>query len=166
MPISKELQEVYASAPNDVRYVETLEITHSRFTQKYFFTNDLHKWRFMLEDGTLQTFEPVPFEVTMPAKDTGGNQDLQIGLCNVGEEMMDALELANQKPSENIRCVFRLFLDIPNSRQQNNPGMELFITDVAVNLQTISAVATRFDVLNRLFPNKIYTTTDFPGLRR
>jgi len=164
--ISKELQEVYASAPHNVKFVETLEFSHSKFSKTYYFTNDIESWDFTLENGNHATFEAIPFELQLPTKDTSGNQDLSINICNVGEEMMSAIEAANVTPQETIRVVYRVYLDQPNSKPQNDPPMELFITDITANLQTVSAVGTRFDVLNRLFPNKIYTTDEFPALKR
>ena len=166
MPISAELKRIYASAPTDVDYVETLEFSHPRFSKTYYFTNDVHSWDFLDENGQSVTFEVMPFEIQLPQSNNSGAQELQVAMCNVGLEMMDELESANQTPDKNITCVYRVYLNRPNSQPQNIPVLSLFISDISADELTVTATASRFDVLSKGFPTKVYTTDNFPGLKR
>ena len=165
MPISAALQAVYASAPVNQRYVETLSFTHSRFSQAYYMTSDNQQWQFLLETGQLVTFLPVPFRVTLPTVDGQGNQDMGLTIANIGRDLVDPIEAAIAVPSEPIRCTYRVYLDAPSSSPQNTP-MALALTGVQVNRDVVSATATRSDVLNKAFPSNFYTVVQFPGLRR
>lgn len=165
MAISQQLKEIYASGTAS-RYVETLEFSHSLFGKSYFMTNDTQPWSFLLEDGRNVTFQAVPFSVVLPANDHGGNQDLSLTLANIGRDLIDPLETAITKPQEPVKCTYRVYIDQANTLPQNTPPLTLTIATVQVSQETVSAVATRADVLNKAFPDKLYRYDDFPGLRR
>ena len=166
MPISQTLKEIYASAPTTQQYVETLSFSHSLFSQTYFMTSDNRAWDFLLETGQLVKFLPVPFRIVLPTLDGQGQQDMALTIANIGRDLVDPLEAAIAKPSEPIRCTYRVYIDTAGSAPQNTPALSLIITGVNVSGEAVSATATRNDVLNRAFPFNFYTYTQFPGLRR
>ena len=167
MTISPDLQRIYASAPQDDKYIETLEMSHPLFSRSFFFTNDLSPWKFLLEDGkTQQDFEIVPFEIILPAQDGGGQQDLKIGIDNVGREAVEEIEAAQEDPTQPISVVYRVYLDTILTVPQIDPPIRLSLTDIQVSLNAITGIATRADTLNRLFPNVVYRSETFPGLDR
>jgi hypothetical protein len=166
MAISSSLKLIYASAPTTTRYIETLTFSHSKFGRAYYLTNDTRPWRFLLESGAQVTFAPVPFKIVLPAVDKSGQQDMALTLANIGRELVDPLELAITDPSEPIRCTYRVYLDREGTEQQNNPAMSLVVTGAQMTRDSVSATATRMDVLNRAFPYNMYRYDIFPGLRR
>jgi hypothetical protein len=165
MTISAQLKAIYASGTSS-RYIETLEFSHSLFGKSYYMTNDTIPWNYILEDGRSVVFEAVPFKVVLPANDHGGNQDLSVTLANIGRDLVDPLERAIGKPHEAIKCTYRVYIDQANTAPQNTPPLVLTIASVQVTQDAVSATATRADVLNKRFPNKLYRYDDFPGLRR
>lgn len=166
MPITQALKEVYANPQRNVRYIETIELSHPNFTKTYRFTNDVESWTFKVEDGRSYVFETMPFELQLPGANNTGQQELQLGLCNVGREMMNELELANGRPDINIKLTYRVYLDVDDSSPQNSPPTELTISEVSATPTAVTATATRFDVLNRKFPSTRYDVDTFPGLLR
>lgn len=166
MPLSQQLKEIYASAPTTQRYIETLAFTHSRFAAPYYLTNDNVAWSFLLESGQLVTFNPLPFRIVLPTLDGQGNQDMSLTIANVGRDLVDPLEAAIAVPAEPVQCTYRVYLDTPSSSPQNTPPMTLTITSVQVTKESVSAVATRADVLSKAFPYVFYKYDQFPGLRR
>ncbi len=166
MPISQALKEIYASAPATQRFIETLAFTHSLFSQPYYVTADNVSWDFLLETGQLVTFLPMPFRIVLPSLDGQGQQDMALTIANIGRALIDPLEAAIAKPSEPIRCVYRVYLDTPSTSPQNTPPLSLIITSIQVTAEAVSATATRTDVLNRAFPYTFFKFSDFPGLRR
>ncbi len=165
MPISAALKAIYASAPTNQRYVETLSFSHSRFAATYYMTSDNQIWSFLLETGQLVTFLAVPFRVILPTVDGQGNQDMGLTIANIGRDLVDPIEAAIAVPSEPIKCTYRVYLDTPSSSPQNTP-MALSLTAIQINRDVVSATATRSDVLNKAFPSNFYTVAQFPGLRR
>lgn len=168
MTLSSGLRRVYASAPSDRRYIETLELWHPLFPRRYFIVNDVYAWQFLLAAGSPSAtpFVPVPFYVVQPTIDGKGQQDLQIQIDNVGREAMDAIEAASQNPSINISTVFRVYLDVPNTAPQNDPPLALALSSITINAGAIIGTATRADLLNRPFPTDLYRVDLFPGLNR
>jgi len=168
MAISAALKAIYASAPATQRYVETIALSHSLFPAgTYYLTNDNQAWTFLLETTSrAQVFTPVPFRVILPKIDNKGQQDLSLTIANIGQELIDPLEYAIGKGTEPIVCIYRVYLDQASTLPQNSPPLRLVITGVEVTKETVSATATRTDVLNRAFPYNFYDVTTFPGLRR
>lgn len=166
MAISQQLKEIYASAPTTARYIETLTFSHSLFPASYYVTNDNRAWDFRLETGQVVKFQVMPFRIVLPKLDNNGNQDMALTLANIGRDLVDPLEAAIANPAEPIRCTYRVYVDQEFTAPQNTPPMTLIITGVAVTKETVSATATRSDVLNRAFPHNFYTYQLFPGLRR
>lgn len=166
MAISQALKEIYASAPATSRYIETLSFAHSLFSKTYFLTNDNQSWTFLIETGRKELFQPVPFRIVLPSSDGKGQQDMNLTIANIGRDLVDPLETAIAKPSEPIKCVYRVYLDQANTSPQNTPPLTLIITGANMNRDVLSATATRTDVLNRAFPYTFYRTEQFPGLLR
>ena len=166
MAISQALKEIYASAPYTSRYIETLSFSHSLFAQTYYVTNDNAPWTFLLETGVSVTFASMPFKIVLPKNDNKGNQDMALTIANIGRDLVDPLEAAIAKPSEPVKCAYRVYLNQANSIPQNSPPTTLVLTGVQVARDAISATATRADVLNRAFPFNFYRYEQFPGLRR
>ena len=166
MTISQALKEIYASAPTTQRYIETLSFSHSLFPSTFYLTNDNQSWSFLIESGQLVTFSAMPFKIQLPTSDGKGNQDMGLMLANIGRDLVDPLEAAIAKPSEPVKCIYRVYLDQSSTLPQNSPPLSLIITSVQVTREAVSATATRMDVLNRAFPYNFYKTAEFPGLRR
>lgn len=165
--ISAELKRVYASAPSENRYLETLELSHPLFPATFWLVNDDRAWRFALAaGGPLQSFQPVRFTAVPPTSDGKGQQDLTLVLDNVGREAMDAIEAAAANPSINIAVIYRVYLDIEDSEPQNVPPLVLALQSVKVTFEAIAGTATRADVLNRAWPSELYRVDLHPGLNR
>lgn len=166
MAISATLKRIYASAPTTQRYVETLAFSHSQFARTYYLTSDTYPWRFLLESGAQVTFAPVPFKIVLPAIDGKGQQDMSLTIANIGRDLVDPLEAAIADPGEPIRCTYRVYTDTEGTMPQNDPPLTLVVTGAQMSRDSVSATATRVDVLNRAFPFNMYRYTEFPGLRR
>lgn len=168
MTISPELRRIYASAPSDRRYVETLELSHPNFPTTYYLANDVHAWDFKLSAtaSSSTTFQPVRFNATLPTVDARGQQDLQLTIDNVGREAMGAIEAAAANPTVHIVATYRVYLDLVDSVPQVEPPLKLALQSIAVALDSITGTATRADTLNRPFPSELYRADTYPGLDR
>lgn len=168
MTISNKLQEIYASAPHDVDYVETVEFNHSTFSAPYYFTNRPEKIDFLLSSGSSGTteFTPIPFRIKLPTNEQGTNNELTITVANAGLEMMQALELAQTMPHEGIQATYRVYTDVAGTSPETDPPLMLSITDIVANSESVSMTCNRFDVLGRQFAKLYYDTVSFAGLER
>lgn len=166
MPVSNEIKRIYASAPTDLRYVETISLHHSQFSQDWYLNNDDRDWAFDIEDETNHTFLSTPFQLKLPTNNTEGGQELNIVFANFGRAILDELEAAAQVPSEPIQAVYRIYTNVENSPPQNDPPLTMSIHGISVDDSFVTATAGRFDILNKRFPRILYNTDHFPGLKR
>lgn len=165
MAIHPALKAIYAGS-NANRPLETLEISHVDWPITQYLVNDDQSWQFQLENGTPKIFRAIPFTVQLPVKNTEGRQDLSIIIANAGREMMEMVETAAKRPNFPLQVNFRVYLDNPNSKPMNDPPLRLDIGEVTADNYTITAIASRFEMLNRKWPTVLYTADTFPGLVR
>jgi hypothetical protein len=168
MPISDELKAVYATAPVDRYYVETLELRHPGLpTGARFITNQKDGWTGTLEDTiTIETFEYVPFAVIPPKSAEDSALSLQVAIDNASRSLMENLELLAKTPTEPIVIFYRVYLSDDSTVVQNDPPLQLDIMTVTATNHLISFNAGMTNLRTRPFPATLYTTVMYPGLAR
>ena len=162
MPISDALQDRYRSEV-DVDWVDCLIISHPAIDTLYL-CNSPDAIQGDPGDG-LVTFQPLPFKISLPARDGSGRQDMSLALSNVGRVAMTVLEQAITQPTEAIQVDYTLFIR-GDSAPQLDPPLSLSMTDIVVTETLITATVTRSDIHNAPFPRQKYRPDLFPGLDR
>lgn len=163
MALSAELQRIY-SGEVDISYWSGLVLSHSLAGTLYL--TDYHEATVGLVDGFARTFAPVPFSARLPERDApSGRQDLQLAICAIGDEARTLLDAAIEDPTEPISCRYGQW-PIGDTEPMWDPLLELWLTDIALNVDTLSATASRADVLNRAIPTALYRPAQYPGLVR
>ena len=160
--LTDAIKEAYAMAPADKSIIETLEIRQtgsaSIFIHRGFSTIDLR-----LETGNTVTFQPVGFEFKLPKNSDTGGQSLQISIDNTDAAISDFVQ--NAKSSRQpVQVLYRPYLSSDLTTPQMNPPLTLYLKNVSINSNTVTAQATFVDVVNKRFPNEYYTPDRFPGL--
>lgn len=163
MALSEELKKIYSSNPVGERYYDTVEISHSRFSNTYYMVRDtdVHEWK--LESGSTVTFEPFGFDIQLP-KTGDVAQDISFVFDNVGQVGMHELEAAAELISEPIKLVYRVYIDGFDTQQMT--AISLVLTNIVADNHSISSVATRPDLYKRNIPtgNKARFDSRFHGL--
>lgn len=167
MAISDQLKRVYASAPTDDFYVETLSLAHPAFEDGIrYLTNHNGGWVGNLETGGAVAYQYLPFIAAPPASADQAAINLQVAIDNADRNLMSELENLSLFPSEPIQVVYRVYLSSDSTTLQNNPPLKLDVSSVRATKDVISFSATMTNLRNRPFPSKLYTTETFPGLER
>jgi hypothetical protein len=175
---SAALKEAMASAPVDEVILQTLEIQHPAFIDddgnptSIRVVRDNQDLQARLEGtaslnaGEVVTFTGMAFSVTLPGFETGQLPQLQTTVDNASREVTKHLEQAIQQ-SGSIKVIWRMYLaSDPLEGPENNPPYVMILTSAKVTLLQVTGTATLDDLQNLSFPNRLYTTTDFPGLLR
>lgn len=182
MAISKELKEIYATAPNDAFYVEALSLFHSTINagDVIHITNRPIEFtaEFLHANGSKQTskFYPVPFVIKLPKQDDTGSADMTISISNTANTVsgtskmtiMERLELIATKPMEPLRVAYRVYISkggVVNTTEQMDPPLFLDVTEFQLNGEMISMKGSKANLFNRAFPARVYDAIEFPGLR-
>lgn len=167
MPVSPELARVYASAPTDVQYIETLEISHPGFVGGLIYiTNQPGGWTGTLETAQVVEFLPVPFATVPPRSADEASLTLQVGIDNASATLMENLERISQSPTDPIKVVYRVYLSNDPVTIQNDPPLTLDVINVTATVDTISFAAGITNLRKLPFPAVLYDTVAFPGLAR
>lgn len=163
MAISSKLQTLYTSEV-DVTWFEVLIISHSQFTKTYNITN-AYGTKQGYVNGSLITFENIPFELSLPKRDAAGRSDLTLAIGVVGNNLTAELDLAIEKPEERIKLQYTVYIN-GDLNMQYDPPLELSLTNIEANTQQMTGQATQADTLNAPFPRLVYRPEPFPGLVR
>lgn len=162
--ISEALKEAYASAPSDVVYLQTIELSHPNIDDPIRLVTDRVDHTFTLEDGTTTAlFEAAAFAMSLPASGDNGVQQLNIQIDNVDERVSDFITSVEDSILP-VKCIMRPYLANDPTTCQQIPPLTLFLSDITVNEITATGKATFADILNKAYPTEYYTRARFPSL--
>jgi Domain of unknown function (DUF1833) len=147
------------------RVLETLQISHPLFSATHFITNSDEGFKAVDENGLQLTFLPFPFQVKLPSSGENGFQDLVLSISNVSPLLVQEIERARGDTRYPIRFVYRAYAE-SNLNAVGWSLPPLSSSEIVVEKNVISAQASMADLVNRNFPNQLYTTTLFPMLAR
>ena len=151
MALSEELKQLYSSNVLAVRAYDTIELTHSLFSEPFRIIKDdvAHDFNLATGDASTVEFIPYPFDIVMP--EVGSNQqDIRLNFDNVSRIPTRELERAVENIDEPIIATYRPYID--GSIDPQATPIRLVLTNIVVDNYTVSAVATRPDLFKRKFP--------------
>jgi len=167
--LSQAIKEAYAAAPSDVIIYHTLEIRHPSFTTPIRVVRDVADLTATLEAsapedaGQPVTFIAYAFDFKKPEVSANGVPQLVIEIDNVSREILQQIEQAIVT-NDLITVIYREFISADLSGPQNDPPMELTISNITADVFRIRATAGFGDYTNRKFPSETYTAERFPAL--
>lgn len=161
--LSEAIKEAYAVSPSNVAILETLEISHPSIGGTIYLVKNREDLTLTLENDTEQLFQAVPFRIALPASGDNGVQSLTIAIDNVDRRVSDFLNTAKNY-RDPVVLKYRTYLSTDYTTPQNDPPLILYLTDVIVTLFEVSGKANFADILNKTFPNQLYTRARFPSI--
>lgn len=181
--LTAALAEAYASAPDDVVLLHTLEIRHVNFIDgsnqpaAVRVVLDGRDWEARLEasaplhPSAYVNFIACAFHIELPPIEDGSMPRARITLDNVDRVILQQIEAATSSP-DMTEVTYRPYLNTDVDAQgrlngpQMDPPLHLVITSIKADVMQITAEATFGDYRNSRFPSVDYTPASFPGLVR
>ncbi len=173
---TEALQEAYASAPDNVVILDTLELRHPSFVDEMDnpiavrIVSDHQDLLATLEaDAPLNpseevTFTALAFECALPEQtDSNSLPEITIAVDNIGSELTSLLDLASTSAAP-VEITYRPYLSTDTSAPHMNPVLTLTLRGAEVTPTKVTARATFGDLVNRRFPSLRYTKANFPTL--
>jgi len=173
------LAEAYASCPDDVVILHTLELRHPAFIDAdgnpapiRVVRNHEDLLAYLeagavvpaIPTGSAVNFVAFAFDFTLPNIEEGPNPELVIKMDNVSQDIVKSIELTIGNPVK-IEVTYRPYLsNAPLDGPQMNPPMTFVIKTIIVDAFTVTASCGFADLINRKFPFDEYTVARFPGL--
>lgn len=167
--LTEALKEAYASAPSNIIIHPTLELYHSAFTSPIRVVRDYNDLTATLEPtaprdpGTTVTFVGFNFDFTKPEVGSNNVPQITITMDNVDRVILANIE-ATMGTFEQIKVIYREYLNTDTTIPQNNPPLEMTIISISADLFKITATAGFPNLMNKKFPIVEYTTEVFTGL--
>ena len=168
--LSDAIIEAYATAPTDQVIYHTLELWHPIFTAPIRVVRDNAAISAMIEasaernPGTMQTFEGYAFDVVPPDQSSASLPQCVIEIDNVSREILAQIDLAVFEVDP-VTVIYRAYLsDNLDGGPENDPPLEMSITQISATPLRIRAVAGFTNLLDKRFPALDYNLEDFPGL--
>lgn len=161
---SDAIKEAYASAPQGVVTLNTLELSHPALPGQTKYMVQAHQdYDLTLEDSSVHTFEGFAFEFKLPPAGDKGIQDLQVQMDNTDRSIGDFFN-ACKEFREPISLKFRPYLSNDLTTPQMSPPLKLNVVDVKITESKVTCRATFADLLNRKYPLELYTRKRFRSL--
>ncbi len=190
MALTQDLKEIYSNYDDTRLFYDTVQLYHPNFNvtdatpypsaikypsitrypseidynaQSFFLIRNSTDKDLQLEDLTTQTFQSYPFDMIHP--EVGANQqDIGIVLDNVSLEIITGINQASENTSVPIQMTFRVYID-GDVTPQITP-IKLALTEIVVDMNTVTCKASRVDLFKRKFPfgENTYYNSNFKGL--
>lgn len=173
MTISSELADVYLGNPDGIYFIEAIDLSHTALASDLHYTNASFRLRARLDNSLPEaaTYAPLPFNATLPSKNTDGNQSLELSVSNVTAALVAAIDTMASAPESPISLSYRVFLSTQKDSSghylnQLTPPWRYEVSAVSLTAESATMSATKINTHNRSFPRVRYTRTRFPGLAR
>lgn len=161
--LEAELRVLLASAPQNIREIQVLELSHSAMTQTHYFWSQRGDGVVETEDGAVDV-RSVAFQIDPAGTEAHLDQvyKVTLSLTDNEDEFYEELDRIPLETQERIRCVLRSYLS--NDLTNIMARADLQVEDVAHQLgaATFTAVSPR---MNTTRTGSLYSARDLPMLR-
>lgn len=112
MALTKEQLEIFTNNKKQQIILQTLQLSHSTFSEDFYIIRDLHDRTLTLENGLKKDFNAVNFSVKIPGFSQKLDSTLQFQIDVVNSELVSQISKLLDNPSrELIKVVFRAYTD-------------------------------------------------------
>ena len=162
MAISTVLKTVYVSAPTNNSIISTLDIElpgnqHIRLLNGF-------EEMMLGVDGQLQLFEPCGMDISLPAKNSSGNQSLNFSVGVLNDEEVSKMVAAALDEGQPVYVTYREYLESDHSAPASAP-VRMNLLGGEFNDDSLGIEASYYDLLNTAWPRERYTLLNAPGTK-
>lgn len=163
LDLETRLKTFFASAPQNVHPIQTLEISHSAMTQTY------HLWREPYAGtttvaGVVKTMQPANIEIKLAGSPGHLDQkfDIRLGLVDSMDEFREQLDHIPVSTLEKIKIIYREFLSDDLTAPQATATLQAESVSYVKGAASISAVSPRLNITRT---GELYAPKEIPMLR-
>lgn len=163
LDLESELKRVLASAPRDVRPIQTIQLSHSAMTQTYYLWREPYTGTITANGGS-RTVQPVNMRIDLAGSEGHLDQTFRVSIdtTDVEDELREQLDLIPLGTTEEIVCVYREYLSNDLTTVVASATLEVEEISFQRGVATFIAVSPR---LNKLRTGEIYAPREIPMLR-
>lgn len=163
LDIEQRLKVFFASAPQTVHKVDTLEISHSQMSKTY------HLWRepvvgsFTTEDG-VHDLQPCNFTVKPAGSEQNLDQvyEVRLDTTDIEDDFRMEMDRVPLNTAEHVKLIFREYLSDDMTDPLSRVELQMENVSYKLGVATMTAVTPR---LNATRTGEVYNVRDVPMLR-
>lgn len=162
--LEHDLRVFLASAPQNIRIIQVVEIIHSALTEHYRFWREPYPGWVRREDDDAMEVQPLNMQIGTAGYEGNLDQMLEIRLdtTDADDELREELDRIPVDTSERVQVVYREYL----SDNLEEPMVVGHLIAEAISMEkgvaTIQAIAPRFSVTRT---GELYDTRSIPMMR-
>ena len=156
------LATIYASAPASEVLIPTIEIRHASMPSVYICTG-FENITAITEDAEEVTFIATGLDVSLPEKDSSGNQTLAFAIENITGEAQQFVDSALEAGGDML-LIYREYIYSDLSEPASLPRV-MNIVGGSFEGGTFQCQASYYDMLNTAWPRDRYTADFAPGIK-
>ncbi len=164
LDLEAALKVFFASAPQNVRPIATLQISHSAMSQTFHLWRETYQGAITIEGAVMVDVLPANIEIKLAGN--AGNLDqvfsIRLGLVDIDDIFRDELDRIPVDTTEKIHIVYREYLSDDLTSILSSGILQAEAVSYVVGSATISAVSPR---LNMTRTGDLYATKEIPMLR-
>jgi hypothetical protein len=164
LDLEQRLRVFFASAPQTIRAIEVLEISHSAMSKTYVLSREPYIFNITDENAVVRTVEPVNFEIKKAGTEAHLDQvyEIRLDTTDIEDAFRSEVDSIPLDTTERIKCVFREYLSDDLTDVQAIAVLQVESVSYALGAAAISAVSPRYNVTST---GERYTPRDVPMLR-
>lgn len=164
LDLEQKLKVFFASAPQTVHAIQTLEISHSAMSKTYHLWREPYVGQTTLENGAVVTMQPLNIEIKLASSEGNLDQrfDIRLDLVDIDDEFRDEMDRIPVNTQEKIQVVYREFLSDDLTEVQARTTLQVESINYMKGAANITAVSPR---LNMTRTGELYTPREIPMLR-
>lgn len=163
MTVEEKLRELLTTYPIGQYSIDTIEISHSLFSQTYYFTREPLGITATLETAVEVDFTGANIEIQLNSRKSDLDQNFSFTFSDIENQLDDELDRIPFDDSEKISMVYRGYLNTDLTEPAQGPvNLEVITVSQEKGGFTVEAGAPQ---LNWSETGIIYNYVDFPTLR-
>lgn len=164
LDLESRLRVFLASAPQNIRSIMTVQISHSALTRVYHLWRETRPGNVTLENGATVTMQPLNIDIKLAGSE--GNLDQQfnimLDLTDIEDDFRGEMDRIPVDTEEKIVVVYREYLSDDLTDPQAVVTLQVESISYRIGAATLSAVSPRLNVSRT---GELYAPRDVPMLR-
>lgn len=163
LDLESRLRVFLASAPQNLRAIPVLQISHSAMTRTYYLWREPYTGTVTTETGAHQV-EPLNMEIKLAGAENNLDQRFQIllDLTDVADEFREQLDRIPLTSLEHIQVIYREYLSDDLTAVLAQATLQVESVSLTLGAATLIAVQPRLSMTRT---GEVYAPRDVPMLR-
>lgn len=163
LDLEHQLRVFLASAPQNIRSIPTIELSHSAMTKVWRLWREPYAGEITTEEGVVQIL-PANLDIRLAGSEGNLDQkfDINLDTTDIADEFRREMDLIPLNTTEKVRAVYREYLSDDLTQAQTTAVLQVESVAYRIGAATLSAVSPRLNITRT---GENYIPRDIPMLR-